>query len=149
MNKNLRILVDADGCPVRQIVVDVAKLKQIPVVMICDLNHRIADGYSEVVIVDCNPDEADREIFRMVQKDDIVITGDQGLAATVLPAAVAVLDFSGNKYSKLTMDAMLLARHLAAKERRAGRHGKGPKKRTDRDNQKFRERLVETIEFSY
>ncbi len=48
----MRILVDADACPVKQIIVRIAKERQIPVIMLTDTSHALNDGYSRVITVD-------------------------------------------------------------------------------------------------
>ena len=42
----MQILVDADACPVGQIIVRLAKEKNIPVTMRIDTSHELGDGYS-------------------------------------------------------------------------------------------------------
>ena len=48
----MQIYVDADACPVVDIVEKIAKKYQIPVTLLCDTNHVLSSGYSEVVVVD-------------------------------------------------------------------------------------------------
>lgn len=47
----MRILVDADACPVVKIVEHTAEKYQIPVIFLCDTNHKLQSGYSEVLTV--------------------------------------------------------------------------------------------------
>ena len=55
----MKILVDADACPVVRIVEQVAKEFQIPVVLLCDTHHILKSDYSEIVIVGAGPDAVD------------------------------------------------------------------------------------------
>ena len=48
---NMRILVDADACPVVSIVERVAKEHNLPVTLLCDTNHVLSSDYSEVIVV--------------------------------------------------------------------------------------------------
>gem|GEM_PF-2765525 len=48
----MRILVDADACPVKQIIVRLAKQRNIPVTMLIDTSHELNDGYSTIITVD-------------------------------------------------------------------------------------------------
>jgi len=48
----MRILVDADACPVKQTVVRLAKERNIPVTMLIDTSHELNDGYSTIITVD-------------------------------------------------------------------------------------------------
>ena len=47
----MQILVDADACPVKQIIVRPAKERNIPVTMLIDTSHELSDGYSTVITV--------------------------------------------------------------------------------------------------
>ncbi len=44
----MRILVDADACPVVEITERIAKKCGVPVVLLCDTNHVLQSAYSEV-----------------------------------------------------------------------------------------------------
>ena len=44
----MQIYVDADACPVVDIVEKIAKKYQISVTLLCDTNHILTSGYSEV-----------------------------------------------------------------------------------------------------
>ena len=48
----MQILVDADACPVKQIIVRPAKQRNIPVTMLIDTSHELNDSYSTVITVD-------------------------------------------------------------------------------------------------
>lgn len=43
----MEIYVDADACPVVDIVEKTARKYQIPVTLLCDTNHVLTSGYSE------------------------------------------------------------------------------------------------------
>lgn len=47
----MRIYVYADACPVVFIVEQVAEKNKIPVTLLCDTNHVLHSGYSEVKII--------------------------------------------------------------------------------------------------
>ena len=48
----MEILVDADACPVKEIIVRLAKQRSIPVAMLIDTSHQLNDGYSTIITVD-------------------------------------------------------------------------------------------------
>ena len=52
----MQIFVDADACPVVDIVEKTARKYQIPVTLLCDTNHILTSGYSEVVVVGAGAD---------------------------------------------------------------------------------------------
>ena len=47
----MRILIDADACPVTRIVERVAREHDIPVVLLCDTNHVLSSDYSEIRVI--------------------------------------------------------------------------------------------------
>ena len=47
----MQIFVDADACPVVAIVEKVAKMHAVPVTLLCDTNHVLSSGYSQVIVV--------------------------------------------------------------------------------------------------
>lgn len=76
--------MDADACPVREIIVRLCREKHIPLVMVTDTSHRINDGYSRVITVDKGQDSADLRLANEMEKGDIVVTQDYGVAALAL-----------------------------------------------------------------
>lgn len=52
----MRILIDADACPVVRITEQVAKEKGIAVTLLCDTNHVLQSDYSEVITVGAGAD---------------------------------------------------------------------------------------------
>ena len=80
----MKILVDADACPVISIVEKIAKEHQIPVILFCDTNHILNSSYSEVITVSAGMDSADFALAAKCTKDDIVVTQDYGVAALIL-----------------------------------------------------------------
>ena len=47
----MQIFVDADACPVVDIVEKIAKEYNVPVTLLCDTNHVLSSAYSVVVFV--------------------------------------------------------------------------------------------------
>jgi uncharacterized protein YaiI (UPF0178 family) len=133
----VRILVDADACPVRHIIVKAAKEKGIPVIMFIDTSHVIDDGYSEVVTVDKARDSADIALANRVSSGDIVVSQDFGVAAMVLAKGAKAMNQNGVIYSNSNIDELLFERHLAQKVRRSGQRISGPGKRTKEDDIRF------------
>ena len=95
----MKILVDADGCPVKDIVVKIAKEYKIPVMMFADTSHFIDDGYSEVVIVGKGFNSADFALINNVVKGDIIITQDYGVATMVLSKDAHAINQNGFIYT--------------------------------------------------
>lgn len=133
----MRILVDADACPVRHAVIKVAKEHKLPVVMFIDTSHQLNDGYSEVVTVDKQRDSVDIALINRTNSEDIVVTQDYGLAAMVLGKGARAINQNGMIYSSENMDRFLFERHISQKIRRSGGRTSGPRKRTKADNERF------------
>ena len=102
-----RILVDADACPVKEIIVMHARKRNLPVIMYIDVNHQINDGYSEVVIVDQGADIADFKLIASIREGDAVITQDYGVAAIALAKNACVIHQSGMLFTKYNIDTLL------------------------------------------
>lgn len=137
----MKIFVDADACPVVDIVEDIATKYNIPVTLLCDTNHVLTSDYSEVVVVGAGADAVDYKLISICNRGDIVVTQDYGVAAMALGKGAYAIHQSGKWYTDENIDQMLMERHLNKKARRASsrNHIKGPRKRTDEDDQRFAE----------
>ncbi len=137
----MKIFVDADACPVVDIVEDIATKYNIPVTLLCDTNHVLMSDYSEVIVVGAGADAVDYKLISICHRGDIVVTQDYGVAAMALGKGAFAIHQSGKWYTNENIDQMLMERHLNKKARRAlsRNHIKGPRKRTDEDDQRFAE----------
>ena len=137
----MRILVDADACPVIRLVEKIAKAYEIPVVLLCDTNHVLESDYSEIKVIGAGMDAVDFALVGMCSKGDIVVTQDYGVAAMILGKGAYGIHQSGKWYTNENIDQMLMERHINKKARRASgkHHLKGPAKRTEEDDLRFAE----------
>ena len=142
----MNILVDADACPVKDIIVRLAKKRKIPVTMLIDTSHQHSDGYSKVVTVDKQADSVDFALMGLLARDDIVITQDFGLAAMVLGKGARAVNQNGMLYTDDNIDQLLMERYIGAKVRRSGGRTKGPAKRTKEDNERFKATFEKLLE---
>ena len=133
----MQILVDADACPVKQIIVRLAKQRNIPVTMLIDTSHELNDGYSRIITVDKQADSVDYALMGLLTREDIVVTQDFGLAAMVIGKGAKVVNQNGLIFTDANMDKLLLERHIGQKIRRGGGRTKGPSKRTKDDDARF------------
>lgn len=133
----MKILVDADACPVKQIIVRLAKQRNIPVTMLIDTSHELNDGYSRIITVDKQADSVDYALMGLLTHEDIVVTQDFGLAAMVLGKGAQAINQNGLVYTNDNIDRLLLERHIGKKVRRGGGHTKGPAKRMKEDDMRF------------
>lgn len=133
----MKILVDADACPVKEIIVRRAQQRNIPVTMLIDTSHILNDGYSQVITVDKGRDSADIRLVNLIEPGDLVVTQDFGVAAMALAKGAKVLNQNGMVYDNSNMDRLLFERALGQEVRRAGGRTGKIKKRTKADDEAF------------
>ena len=144
----MQILVDADACPVKDIIVRIAKQYKLPVTMLIDTSHELEDGYSTVITVDKARDSVDIALINLVKADDIVVTQDYGVAAMTLGKKARAINQNGLIYSDKNIDRLLFERHLGQKVRRAGGRTANVKKRTKEDDERFEKAFISLIKGS-
>ena len=125
----IKILVDADACPVsvRDTVLKIASSKKIEVIMFVDVNHNISDGYSRVVVVEQGSDSVDFRLISEIKPGDVVVSQDYGVAAIALAKKAKVVHPSGMVFSDNNIEGLLNNRFIKQKMRRQGKY---PKSRT-------------------
>lgn len=133
----MKILIDADGCPVVDIAIRLCKAYALPCLLLCDTAHEFHRDGAQTIIFDKGADSVDYALVNRVAPGDIVITQDYGLASMCLARGARVLHQDGWEYTPDNIDALLLVRHDARKLRAAGGHTKGPRKRTQAQNDAF------------
>ena len=139
------IIIDADGCPVRDISVNIAKKNKMPALIVVDINHIIRSNYAKVVTVDKGFDSVDFKIVALMKAGDIVITQDYGLASLVLSKKGYAMNQNGMLYTDDNIDMLLLNRHISKNIRKAGGKTKGPAKRKREDDVHFTMELEKLI----
>jgi uncharacterized protein YaiI (UPF0178 family) len=142
----MRILVDADACPVVDIVLEEGLRRGAEVILFCDTAHRMERTGAVTVTVDRGADSVDFALVNRAQKGDIVVTQDYGLAAMALARGARPLHQNGRRYREENIDGLLAMRHEAREFRRAGGRTKGPKKRTREQDAAFRAALAALME---
>ena len=141
----MQIFVDADACPVKEIIVRVAKENNLPVTMIIDSSHELCDHYSTIITVEKAKDSVDLVLINRVKSGDIVVTQDYGLAALVLGKSAKAINQNGVVFTNDNIDRLLMERHMGQKIRRGGGRTKGPGKRTREDDERFAKAFREII----
>lgn len=126
----MKIYIDADGCPVVRNALKIAEKFNVPCVIICDTAHQIEHGGAETIIVEKGADSVDFRLVNLIQKDDIAITQDYGLAAMYLSKHTIVLNQDGKEYTNDNISGLLEFRAVSKKIRQSGRRLKGMPKRT-------------------
>lgn len=142
----MKILIDADGCPVVGITVSIAKQSNIECVILCDTSHVFEKEGAKTITVSKGADSVDFTLVNMIAKGDIVVTQDYGLAAMCLARRAIPISQDGMLYSDDNIGALLSARHTAKKIRNAGGRLKGNSKRTVEQDKAFEVTLRRIID---
>ena len=141
----MKILIDGDGCPVIDVSINIAKKFNKEVFIICDTSHNFSKYKVDMIVVSKGQDAADFIIVNKVNKGDIVVTQDYGLAAMILSKGAYAINQNGLIYTNENIDQLLFTRHISKKIRNSGGKIKGPKKRNKEDDLKFEKALINLI----
>src|SRR6476659_3499154 len=126
---SLRILVDADACPVKEEIYRVAARHQVPVSVVSNAPFRVPVGpLVERVVVDGGFDAADDWIAERANERSVVVTTDILLADRCLKAGATVLANTGKPFTAASIGGAIATRAIMA-DLRAGADGLmgGPK----------------------
>jgi len=146
---NLRIWIDADGCPVVKETIAIAKDYEIPVTLVKNHGVYLESDYATIITVEISNDAADFYILTHMSPGDIVITQDNGLCAMVLSKKGHCIDQNGKIINEDNIDFLLQSRHNSRKDRMQNLKGPKIKKRKDQDDLFFtkalKKLLIETL----
>lgn len=142
----INIFVDADGCPVVDIAIEMAKEYKKNITVVKNYAHNITSDYANIVTVDISRDSADYYIVNHISAGDIVITQDYGLAAMVLARGGVAISQNGHVITVENIDGMLNTRHINQKLRRQNIYTSKFKKRNNEANIDFEAGLRKLME---
>lgn len=142
----MKILVDADACPVVDITVKLCAEYGVACVLLCDTAHILHREGAETLIFDKGADSVDFALVNRVCPGDIVITQDYGLASMCLAKRARILHQDGWEYTEYNISGLMEQRHAAKKFRAAGGRTKGPAKRRPEQDKAFREALERLLQ---
>lgn len=134
------IYLDADACPVKDLVFRTATRYNVRVLVVANTPIRIpndAVAHAEMIVVPGSPDAADDWIAERAEKGDLVLTADIPLAARVIANGVRCLDFRGGEYNPNRIGDALASRDLNAHLRSMGIMTGGPSTHSKNDRSKF------------
>lgn len=137
----MRIIVDGDASPYKNEIFALASQYQISMYVYVDYAHLLKEAPYQVIECEIGRDSVDMRIITDLQKGDLLITQDYGLAALALGKAAKVLHVSGMEITSQNIDELLLRRYIGAHQRKSGKHVKGPSKMTKQDRIYFLEQL--------
>ncbi|MBP9989801.1 MAG: YaiI/YqxD family protein [Ruminococcus sp.] len=141
----MKILIDADGCPVVDITVRIAKETDTECIILCDTSHEFKKDGVSTVVVEKGADSVDFKIVNIVSPGDIVVTQDYGLAAMCLARQAVPVSQNGLIYNNENIDRLLFTRYVSKKIRNSGGKLKGPSKRTAEQDKDFEKALYNLI----
>jgi uncharacterized protein YaiI (UPF0178 family) len=119
----MRILVDADSCPVviKDILYRAAERVRFPLVLVANTHLAVPkSAYISCIEVPAGPDIADDRIVDMVEANDLVISADLPLADRVIRKGGFVLNPRGDFYTAENIKDCLATRDLMDVLRNSG-----------------------------
>ena len=116
--RTMKLLIDADGCPVVDISVKIASDYGLRCIILCDTAHVFERGNAETLTVSKGADSVDFKLVNLLDKGDIVVTQDYGLAAMCLARGASAIDQNGMRYTADNIGGLLEARAFSARVRR-------------------------------
>ena len=137
----MKVLIDADGCPVTDTVIRLSKEFALPCLILCDTAHEFYRDGTQTLVFDKGSDSVDYALVNRVSPGDLVITQDYGLASMCLAKHARVLHQDGWEYTQDNIDALLFSRYESRKYRASGGRTKGPCRRTQNQNDAFEKAL--------
>ena len=143
----VRILVDADACPVKEEVYRVAFRHQVPVSVVSNSPFRVPDSALVTrVVVPGDFDAADDWIAERADARSVVITGDILLADRCLKAGAVVIGHNGEPFTHGSIGGAIATRAIMA-DLRAGADGimGGPAPFSKTDRSRFLQALDEAL----
>ena len=143
----VRILVDADACPVKDEIYRVAWRTEVPVTIVSNSHLRVPDHpLIDRVVVSDGFDAADDWIAERAGPGDIVITADIPLADRSLKKGAAAIGSTGIAFTPSSIGMAMANRELMSNLRAMGEITGGPKPMNPRDRSRFLSTLDETIQ---
>jgi uncharacterized protein YaiI (UPF0178 family) len=141
----MRIIVDADACPGKDIIERLGKEHGLEVIMYCDINHFLSSDYAVIKYMDSGFQSVGMAVANEAKANDIVVSQDFGVAAMVLGKKAFAISPKGYIYTNDNIDKLLFERHISAKVRRSGGRTSNPKKRSKEDDERLHNNLLRLI----
>ena len=88
----MKILIDADGCPVTKSAIEIGNEFGIESIIFCDTSHQFNIESVTIITVGKGNDSADFALVNKCTAGDIVITQDYGLSAMALAKGAIIIN---------------------------------------------------------
>ena len=142
----IRILVDADACPVKDEVYKVAWRREVPVRVVSNAPLRVpAHPLVERVVVGQAFDAADDWIAGEADSQAVVVTGDILLADRCLKKGATVIGHNGKPFTSASIGGAIATRAIMADLRAGGDVVGGPAPFAKADRSRFLQALDQTL----
>jgi uncharacterized protein len=142
----IRILVDADACPVKEEAYKVAFRHQVSVAVVSNMRLRVPDHpLIERVVVSDAFDAADDWIAEQAGPRTVVITADILLADRCLKAGAVVIGGNGRLFTNASIGGAIATRAIMADLRAGGDVVGGPAPFAKADRSRFLQALDEAL----
>ena len=146
MSGPIRILVDADACPVKDEVYKVAFRREAAVRVVSNARLRVPDHpLIERVLVSDKFDAADDWIADEADAKTVVITGDILLADRCLKSGATVIGHNGKPFTSASIGGAIATRAIMADLRAGGDAVGGPPPFAKTDRSRFLQALDEAL----
>ncbi len=147
MSTTLRILVDADACPVKDEVYKVAWRHEVPVSIVSNSPIRVPEHpLIERMVVSSGFDAADDWIAERANATAVVVTADILLADRCIKAGATVISPSGKPFTTNSIGAAVATRAIMADLRAGAGEGiGGPAPFSKADRSRFLSALDEAL----
>jgi uncharacterized protein YaiI (UPF0178 family) len=142
----VRILIDADACPVKEEVYRVAFRREVPVRVVSNSHLRVPPHpLIERVVVSDKFDAADDWIVENADARTVVITGDILLADRCLKAGATVIGHNGKPFTPASIGGAIATRAIMADLRAGAGMTGGPAPFAKADRSRFLQALDEAL----
>ena len=136
--KFIRVLVDADACPVKDEIYRVALRYKVPVMVVANSYMRVPQhDLVEQVVVAAGPDVADDYIAERADDLSVVITADILLADRAIKVGATVIAPNGKPFTENSIGSAIAVRAIMVDLRAGGDVVGGPPPFQKQDRSRF------------
>lgn len=140
----MHIWVDADACPniIKDVLYKTVMRREIGMTLVANMSLSVPQSpLIDTIRVSAGFDEADKEIARLAEPGDLVITADIPLANAIVDKGATGLNPRGELYTEENVKGLLRMRNLMEELRSGGMASGGPAPIGPRDKQEFTNQL--------
>ena len=137
----MKILIDADGCPVTKSAIEIGNEFGIESIIFCDTSHQFNIESVTIITVGKGNDSADFALVNKCTARDIVITQDYGLSAMALAKGAIIINQNGLIINDYNIDTLLTSRHIENKHCKESKKSRQAFKRPGKKNKRARRKI--------